>query len=46
MATPKHSGFDAPTYGTVLPEGMRLKKNANGTISAVPIKKKKKKETK
>ena len=49
MATPKHSGFEAPIYGTVLPKGMKLKKNADGTISAVPAtqrKKKKKKDVK
>lgn len=46
MATSKHSGFEAPTYGTVLAKGMRLKKNADGTVSAVPVKKKKKKDDK
>lgn len=40
---PRHSGFEAPTYGTVLADGMRLKKNADGTVSAVPVRKKKKK---
>lgn len=46
MSRPKHSGFEAPIYGTTLPEGMKLKRNADGTITRVPIKKKKKKTTK
>ena len=42
MSTPKHSGFEAPIYGTTLPKGMKLKKNADGTVSRVPVKKQKK----
>lgn len=41
---PKHSGFEGPVRFTVLQDGMKLKRNADGTISAVPAKKKKKKK--
>ena len=32
---PKHSGFDAPTYGTVYPKGTVFKKDKNGKL--IPI---------
>lgn len=34
------SGFDAPTYGTLLPKGTTFKKNKDGTITPVKPKKK------
>lgn len=46
MANPKHSGFEAPTIGTVLSKGSKIKRNKDGTISVVapkPATKKKKK---
>ena len=30
---PEHSGFEAPTIGTALPEKMVIKRNPDGTIS-------------
>lgn len=36
---PKHSGFEAPLYGTLLPKGTKLKKNADGTVTPVYPKK-------
>lgn len=44
--TPKHSGFEAPTIGRVLPDGTKWKKNPDGTISPVYPKQKDKKEPK
>lgn len=37
MATtrPKHSGFEAPGHFTKYPKGTTLKKNKDGTMSAV-----------
>lgn len=43
MSRSKHSGFEAPIRFSVLQDGMKLKKNADGTVSAVPVRKKKKK---
>ena len=43
MATkknPKHSGFEAPAIGKVYPKGTKFKKNPDGTISPVGVKKK------
>lgn len=33
--TKKHSGFEAPTIGTVYPKGTTFKKNPDGTMSPV-----------
>ena len=41
---PKHSGFDAPIYGTVHPKGSKIKKNPDGTVDIIEPKKKKKKK--
>lgn len=47
MATPKHSGFEAPVIGSVVPDGAKFKKNPDGTYTIVePKKKPVKKETK
>ncbi|MBQ7372878.1 MAG: hypothetical protein IJW67_13550 [Blautia sp.] len=35
MSEKKHSGFDAPTYGELLPKGTKIIHNPNGTISHV-----------
>ena len=40
MAKSKHSGFEAPTIGTVHPKGSVIKKNPDGTIRIVEPKKK------
>ena len=39
--TPKHSGFEAPEYGTVAPNGAKMKKLPNGRITFVAPKAKK-----
>lgn len=39
----KGTGFQAPTIGTVHPKGSTIKKNADGTITIVEPKGKKKK---
>lgn len=39
--TPKHSGFEAPTKGTVYPKGSTIKKRKDGTVYVAPPKKKK-----
>ena len=31
----RHSGFDAPTYGVVYPEGTTLVKGKNGAVNPV-----------
>ena len=36
----KHSGFEAPVYGTVIPKGTRWKKNPDGTSTPIYPKKK------
>lgn len=36
----KHSGFEAPAIGTVVPEGTKWKRNPDGTMSPVYPKKK------
>ena len=38
--TPKHSGFDAPVRGEIMPDGTQLKRRSDGTIYAVKPKKK------
>ena len=35
MDKKKHSGFDVPTYGKLLPEGTKIIRNPDGTISHV-----------
>lgn len=35
MKRPKHSGFEAPCIGEVVPEGTKWKKNPDGTISPI-----------
>ncbi len=35
MDRPKHSGFEAPCIGVVMPRGTRIVKNPDGTISHV-----------
>ena len=37
--TPKHSGFEAPTIGHVLPDGTKFKKNPDGTLTPIYPKK-------
>ncbi len=44
MAEKKHSGFEAPTYGTVYPAGTKFKTNANGKL--VPVLPKKSRSSK
>ena len=36
----KHSGFEAPTIGRVIPDGVKRKKNPDGTVTLVYPKKK------
>ena len=36
--TPKHSGFEAPEYGTVAPNGAKMKKLPNGIINILATK--------
>ena len=43
--TPKHSGFEAPTYGTVVPDGYTMVKQKNGNYKMEPVKKDTKKTT-
>ena len=38
MATKKHSGFEAPVYGTVAPKGSTIRRLENGRIEIVPPK--------
>ena len=38
--TPKHSGFEAPVKGVVLPKGTTFKKGKNGVVTPVLPKKK------
>ena len=35
LETPKHSGFEAPAIGIVMPKGTRFKKLPNGRITAI-----------
>lgn len=45
MATKtRKSGFDAPTIGTVMPEGTTFRRRSNGTMEAIVSKKKGKKK--
>ena len=32
---PKHSGFEAPTYGVIVPEGTKWIKNPDGTLTPI-----------
>ena len=32
---PSHSGFDCPAYGTMLPEGTKLQRNNDGTVTII-----------
>lgn len=36
---PKHSSFEYPTIGELLPDGTKLKKNRDGTITPIYPKK-------
>ena len=41
----KHSGFEAPVYGELVPEGTRYKKNPDGTVTPIYPKKNTTKKT-
>lgn len=40
MDTKKHSGFEAPTIGILVPDGTTWKKNPDGTMTPIYPKKK------